>query len=48
MKHTVPILAAGLLLAITAQAQTKLTAPPLSPGTRIHQSFSTSYIDLTY
>jgi hypothetical protein len=48
MKHTVQLLAAGLLLATTAQAQTKLTIPPLSPTTRIHQNFSTSYIDLTY
>ena len=48
MKHFVPLLAAGLLLAAAAQAQTKLTAPPLSPTTRIHQNFSTSYIDLTY
>ena len=48
MKYTLPILVAGLLLTITSQAQTKLTAPPLSPDTHIHQSFSTSYIDLTY
>ncbi|HEX8327517.1 MAG TPA: DUF2911 domain-containing protein [Hymenobacter sp.] len=48
MKHFVPLLASGLLLAATAHAQTKLTAPPLSPATHIRQSFSTSYIDLTY
>ncbi|HEX8506489.1 MAG TPA: DUF2911 domain-containing protein [Hymenobacter sp.] len=48
MKHFVPFLATGLLLATAAQAQTKLTAPPLSPATHIRQSFSTSYIDLTY
>ena len=48
MKHVVSILAAGFLLATAAQAQTKLTIPPLSPGTHIRQSFSTSYIDLTY
>lgn len=48
MKHFVPLLATGLLLASAAQAQTKLTAPPLSPATHIRQSFSTSYIDLTY
>lgn len=48
MKHFVQLLAAGLLLAPVAQAQTKLSIPPLSPTTRIHQNFSTSYIDLTY
>ena len=48
MKHTIQLLAAGLLLATTVQAQTKLTVPSLSPTTRIHQDFSTSYIDLTY
>ncbi|WP_310391248.1 DUF2911 domain-containing protein [Hymenobacter sp.] len=48
MKHVVYLLAASLLLADTAQAQTKLTAPPLSPTTHIRQDFSTSYIDLTY
>ncbi|ALW85847.1 hypothetical protein AUC43_12535 [Hymenobacter sedentarius] len=48
MKHFVPLLATGLLLASAAQAQTKLTAPPLSPSTHIRQSFSTSYIELTY
>ena len=48
MKHFVPLLAVGLLLAGIAQAQTKLTIPPLSPTTHIHQDFSTSYIDLTY
>ena len=48
MKHVVSILAAGFLLATAAQAQTKLTIPPLSPGTHIRQSFSTSYLDLTY
>lgn len=48
MKYLVQLLAAGLLLAPAAQAQTKLTIPPLSPATHIHQSFSTSYIDLTY
>ena len=48
MKHVLQILAAGLLLAPAAQAQTKLSIPPLSPTTHIHQSFSTSYIDLTY
>ena len=48
MKHFVAFLAAGLLLATAAQAQTKLTVPALSPATRVHQSFSTSYIDLTY
>ena len=48
MKHALQLLAASLLLAPAAQAQTKLTIPPLSPTTRIHQNFSTSYIDLTY
>ncbi|UOQ99659.1 DUF2911 domain-containing protein [Hymenobacter sp. 5317J-9] len=48
MKHFASFLATALLLATAAQAQTKLTAPPLSPTTRIHQNFSTSYIDLTY
>ena len=48
MKHALHLLAAGLLLAPAAQAQTKLTIPPLSPSTHIHQNFSTSYIDLTY
>ncbi|MCC3152260.1 DUF2911 domain-containing protein [Hymenobacter sp. BT770] len=48
MKYFVSLLASGLLLAPAVQAQTKLTAPPLSPGTHIRQSFSTSYIDLTY
>ena len=48
MKHALHLLAAGLLLASAAQAQTKLTIPPLSPATHIRQSFSTSYIDLTY
>ncbi|GAA3990272.1 DUF2911 domain-containing protein [Hymenobacter antarcticus] len=48
MKHVLQLLAAGLLLAPAAQAQTKLTIPPLSPATHIRQSFSTSYIDLTY
>jgi hypothetical protein len=48
MKNFVKLLASGLLLTITAQAQTKLTIPPLSPGTHIRQSFSTSFIDLTY
>ena len=48
MKHAFPLLATGLLLATAAQAQTKLSIPPLSPTTRIHQNFSTSYIDLTY
>ncbi|MBD2768120.1 DUF2911 domain-containing protein [Hymenobacter sp. BT664] len=48
MKHFCSFLTAGLLLASTAQAQTKLTVPPLSPATHIHQNFSTSYIDLTY
>ena len=48
MKHLVAVLAAGLLLAPAARAQTKLTAPPLSPATHLHQGFSTSYIDLTY
>ena len=48
MKHALHLLAAGLLLATAAQAQTKLTIPPLSPTTHIHQNFSTSYIDLTY
>ena len=48
MKHFFSLFAAGLLLAATAQAQTKLTIPPLSPTTHIHQDFSTSYIDLTY
>ena len=47
MKHFVPLLAVGLMLAGIAQAQTKLTIPPLSPTTHIHQDFSTSYIDLT-
>ena len=48
MKYALKLLAAGLLLATAAQAQTKLSIPPLSPTTRIHQDFSTSYIDLTY
>ncbi|OGX81240.1 DUF2911 domain-containing protein [Hymenobacter glacialis] len=48
MKHTFAMLATGLLLAATAQAQTKLTVPPLSPATHIRQDFSTSFIDLTY
>ena len=48
MKHALHLLATGLLLASAAQAQTKLTIPPLSPATHIRQSFSTSYIDLTY
>jgi len=48
MKHAPYFLAAGLLLAATARAQTKLMVPPLSPSTHIRQSFSTSYIDLTY
>ena len=48
MKHALQLLAGGLLLATAAQAQTKLSIPPLSPTTRIHQNFSTSYIDLTY
>ena len=48
MKHTLQLLAAGWLLAPAAQAQTKLTIPPLSPATHIHQNFSTTYIDLTY
>ena len=48
MKYALQFLAAGLLLVPTAQAQTKLTAPPLSPATHIRQEFSTSYIDLTY
>ena len=48
MKHALPFLAAGLLLAPAVLAQSKLTAPPLSPATHIRQSFSTSYIDLTY
>jgi len=48
MKHALQLLGVGLLLAPAARAQTKLSAPPLSPTTHIHQSFSTSYIDLTY
>lgn len=48
MKHALHLLAASLLLAPAAQAQTKLSIPPLSPTTRIHQNFSTSFIDLTY
>ena len=48
MKHALYLLAVSLLLATAAQAQTKLTIPPLSPTTHIHQSFSTSFIDLTY
>lgn len=48
MKHSVHLLAVSLLLAANARAQTKLSIPPLSPTTRIHQNFSTSYIDLTY
>ena len=48
MKHISHLLAAGLLLTTVAQAQTRLNIPPLSPTTRIHQNFSTSYIDLTY
>ena len=48
MKHFASLLASGMLLASAAQAQTKLTVPPLSPTTHIRQGFSTSYIDLTY
>ena len=48
MKHYFSLLATGLLLSTAAQAQTKLTVPPLSPATHIRQGFSTSYIDLTY
>ena len=48
MKHALTFFAAGLLLAPAARAQPKLSAPPLSPATHIRQSFSTSYIDLTY
>ena len=48
MKHVVALFAAGLLLTSAAQAQPKLTIPPLSPATRVHQDFSTSYIELTY
>ena len=48
MKHALHLLAAGLLLTTVAQAQTRLSIPPLSPTTHIHQNFSTSYIDLTY
>ena len=48
MKSVLQLLATSLLLAPAAQAQTKLTIPPLSPTTHIHQNFSTSYIDLTY
>jgi tetratricopeptide (TPR) repeat protein len=48
MKHASPFLAACLLLSTVAQAQTRLSIPPLSPATHIHQNFSTSYIDLTY
>ena len=50
MKNAFCLLATGLLLAAApaTQAQTKIAAPPLSPATHIHQSFSTSYIDLTY
>ena len=48
MKLAIHLLAAGLLLATGARAQTKLSIPPLSPTTHIHQNFSTSFIDLTY
>ncbi|GAB3672838.1 DUF2911 domain-containing protein [Hymenobacter agri] len=48
MKHALQLLAAGLLLVPAAHAQPKLSIPPLSPTTRIHQNFSTSYVDLTY
>lgn len=48
MKHSLLFLATGLLPAAHAQAQTKLSIPPLSPTTHIQQRFSTSYIDLTY
>ena len=48
MKHALYLLTAGLLLSTLAQAQTRLSIPPLSPTTHIHQRFSTSYIDLTY
>jgi hypothetical protein len=48
MKLALHLLAASLLLATGARAQTKLSIPPLSPTTHIHQNFSTSYIDLTY
>ncbi|GAB3325726.1 DUF2911 domain-containing protein [Hymenobacter humi] len=48
MEHFASLLAAGLLLTSAAQAQTKLTVPPLSPGTHVRQEFSTSFIDLTY
>jgi len=47
MKRLLPLLLAAGLLAPAARAQT-LTAPALSPATRIRQSFSTSYIDLSY
>ena len=50
MKKLLVFLMAGGLFAASAQAQNqpKLTVPPLSPATRIHQDFSTSYIDLVY
>lgn len=48
MKNIFYCFVTGVLLAPAAQAQTKITAPSLSPATHIRQEFSTSFIDLTY
>ena len=48
MKNVFYCFAFGVLLAPAAQAQTRITAPPLSPATHTRQEFSTSFIDLTY
>ncbi len=48
MKNVLFCFLTGVLLAPAAQAQTKITAPSLSPATHIRQEFSTSFIDLTY
>lgn len=48
MKNVLFCFLTGVLLAPAAQAQTKITAPSLSPATHVRQEFSTSFIDLTY
>lgn len=48
MKNVLYCFVTGVLLAPAAQAQTKITAPSLSPATHVRQEFSTSFIDLTY
>lgn len=48
MKYLCALACTALLTPAAAQAQTKITAPALSPDTHLRQSFSTSYIDLTY